>query len=112
MVAQSKCSRTCGFLIYQRLLSPMCRILLLKLIVEELMSREKRVWDLGNILEIFPPALAAKISQIAILPSNQPDKISWGPEKRGQFSVKSCYKLISNHGYNPEGSNASRLGQF
>lgn len=79
--------------------------------VADLIDPTECNWDAEAIKSIFNQRDTELILKIPIPRQQVQDKIIWGPEVDGKFSVKSCYKAI--HGVMPESEskNWSRFWQ-
>ncbi|XP_062021454.1 uncharacterized protein LOC133738034 [Rosa rugosa] len=59
--------------------------------VADLINTHTRRWNSEVVSELFPPHIAERILCIPLRRSATHDQLSWGPETRGHFSVKSAY---------------------
>ncbi|XP_019181633.1 PREDICTED: uncharacterized protein LOC109176682 [Ipomoea nil] len=62
--------------------------------VSSLMINQKQGWDVDIIKDIFNQRDADLILNTPLSRSNRDDKLIWMGEDRGNFTVKSCYKLL------------------
>lgn len=76
--------------------------------VSQLFVQGQRIWNMDLLLELFPLDQAEIISQIYIPQDEEiQDQLIWLKTPSGQFTTKSCYKLLSDN--NPT---TSSLAEF
>lgn len=63
-------------------------------LVSQLVLQDLRCWNEPLINSLFLPFEASQILQIPIPSYAGNDQLSWGPDKRGVFSVKSAYHCV------------------
>lgn len=61
-------------------------------LVYELLDHEKNCWNEQLVNSLFMPFEAAQILQIPLPDGFQNDMFSWGPHRKGYFTVKSAYQ--------------------
>lgn len=62
--------------------------------VDNLMSIDGRTWDVDIINEFCNERDKALIQQVPIPMRQKPDSWFWLPEAKGDFYVRSCYRLL------------------
>ncbi|XP_050233408.1 uncharacterized protein LOC126681895 [Mercurialis annua] len=62
--------------------------------VNQLMEMQSKAWDMGLISDVFSVQVAASILRVPLSVRNVKDRWFWLQEKRGNFTVKSCYRLM------------------
>ncbi|CAN1285851.1 hypothetical protein LINPERPRIM_LOCUS19122 [Linum perenne] len=66
---------------------------LLKCRVADCIDHDRRCWKVEKLLEIFPNTIVREILLILNAPPNWEDRWIWHNDKKGVFTVKSCYAL-------------------
>ena len=61
--------------------------------VQDLMSEEKSEWNTVLVKEIFLPQDAEAILSIPISETRARDRMVWAGDKKGNFTVRSAYRL-------------------
>jgi hypothetical protein len=61
--------------------------------VEELIDHDRKGWNLSLLSETFNEEDRVAIQSVPISCTNQPDKLVWGGNKNGVFSVSSAYHM-------------------
>lgn len=68
-------------------------------------------WDVAKLRSLFHPNLVAEIMKVMVFPGGTTDKLIWGQERSGIFSVKSCYKMIMSNNDSSAAESSSVEGQ-
>ncbi|CAN1153486.1 Putative ribonuclease H protein At1g65750, partial [Linum perenne] len=64
--------------------------------VSECINHERRCWKLDKLRSIIPESTVVEIIKIPIASPGWEDGWIWHDDKRGKFSIKSCYSLLKN----------------
>ena len=67
------------------------------LLVSDLIDQYTKEWDTKLISQIFPPNEAEMIQAIPLTKTTYDDVRIWEHEKRGSFTVKSCYHMLQSN---------------
>lgn len=70
--------------------------------VDSLMNMQKDGWENDILKDLFSEADVSQILSIPVAETKIADHLIWMGEKKGNFSVSSCYKMLqSNHNDDP-----------
>lgn len=61
--------------------------------VADLMDHQRICWKKSILEQLFRPAEVAQIMQLPVHPYGTRDKLFWGADRKGLFTVKSAYQL-------------------